>query len=107
MLITQIQNPAPDAKAAVIGIEQERRFEWEQYQLIKIESVDYFDSAADWEFAYGPPGNYRNHVLIRHFVTAPDRAYQIYWGTPDNVWNDEENQRQFELIVALFKPDKD
>ncbi|WP_442320107.1 protein kinase domain-containing protein [Catenuloplanes indicus] len=107
MLITQMANTNQDAKAAVTGIEQERRYEWEQYQLIKIESVDYFDSAADWEFAYGPPGNYRNHVLIRHFVTAPDRAYQIYWGTPDNVWNDEENQRQFDLIVALFKPDKD
>ncbi len=105
MLITMTSNPGQDAKAAITQQEQQRRGEWQQYSLIKIESVDYFDSGADWEFAYGPEGNYRNHVLIRNFVTTKDRGYQIYWGTPDNVW--AENLEHFNLIVALFKPDKD
>jgi eukaryotic-like serine/threonine-protein kinase len=105
MLITALSNPGQDAKVAITQAEQSRRGEWEQYSLIRIEKVDYFDSGADWEFAYGPQGNYRNHVLIRNFVTTKDLGYQIYWGTPDNVW--EENLAQFNLIVALFKPTKD
>ena len=105
MLITAISNPGQDAKAAITQAEQSRRGEWEQYSLLRLEKVDYFDSGADWEFAYGPQGNYRNHVLIRNFVTTEDLGSQNYWGTPDNVW--DENLAQFNLIVALFKPTKD
>ncbi len=74
MLITMIQSPDQDTKRAVEAAEQSRRGEWPEYTRLKMENVDYFDSATDWEFAYGPAGNYRNRVLIRNFVTTEDRA---------------------------------
>ena len=70
------------------------------YEQVDNEITSTMHPTAGWFMALGA-------AILCMLIGASAWAYQIYWGTPDNSWNDEENKRQFELIVALFKPDKD
>ena len=67
---------------------------------MRIEAVDYFGAAADWEYTYD--GSARLHAINRGFVTAPDQAHAILWITPDRTW--QENLDEFELITRSFQP---
>jgi hypothetical protein len=101
--IDQTDNPKPDPLKDWQQQEAYRvaRGDWPDYHRIRLVRVDYFDKAADWEFTYAG-SNGRIHVLNRNFVTAPDKAYAIYWSTPDAVWRD--NLDELELITSSFQP---
>jgi hypothetical protein len=101
--IDQTNNPKPDPLTDWQQQEAYRvaRGDWRDYHRIRLERVDYFDEAADWEFTYSG-SNGRIHVLNRNFITAPDKAYAIYWSTPDSVWRD--NLDELALITSSFHP---
>jgi hypothetical protein len=101
--IDQTDSPKPDPLKDWQQQEAYRvdRGDWNDYERIKIVRVDYFDSAADWEFTYAGTGG-RVHVVNRNFITAPDKAYAIYWSTPDSAW--EDNLDEFALITSTFRP---
>jgi hypothetical protein len=71
------------------------------YRRVRLERVDYFRSAADWEFTYLSSGS-RLHVNNRGFVVADDRAYGLWWSTLDSRWDDYRDD--LELIQRSFVP---
>ncbi|MFC4071041.1 serine/threonine protein kinase [Actinoplanes subglobosus] len=72
-----------------------------QYREVRIEPVDYFLKAADWEFTFMRDGA-RRHVNNRGTVVASDKAYGIYWQTPDSEWSDSRDDLQ--LVFDSFRP---
>jgi eukaryotic-like serine/threonine-protein kinase len=64
--------------------------------------VEYFISAADWEFRYTTNQGNRLQVRNRGFVTAPDRAYSIYWSTTAARW--QEDLVYFDMMASRFRP---
>ena len=48
--------------------------------------------------AYGGP----RRVLNRGFITAPDRAYALYWSVPAEQW--EAGRDDYEVFAATFRP---
>jgi hypothetical protein len=75
--------------------------DWDDYHQIKIVHVDYFRTAADWEWTYNNGGT-RTHVVNRGFVTGKKQAHAIYWSTPESQWN--ANYATFQLIAQTFRP---
>ncbi|MEU4164014.1 protein kinase [Actinoplanes sp. NPDC026670] len=74
-----------------------------QYAEVHIKAVDYFLKAADWEFTFMRDG-VRRHVNNRGTVVSENRAYGIYWQTPDSEWSDSRDDLQ--LVFDSFVPDK-
>jgi hypothetical protein len=101
--IDQSDSPKSDPVADWRGQEAYRtsRGDWAGYRLIKIVKVNYFKTAADWEFTYAADGG-RMHVLNRGFVTGTRQAHAIYWSTPESQWN--ANAETFRVIAESFKP---
>lgn len=72
------------------------------YARIRIEPVDYRDyDAADWEFTWQADSG-DLHVLNRNTITGPNRAYALYWSTPDADWAD--SLPTFDVITDSFSP---
>ncbi|MDZ5441953.1 protein kinase [Micromonospora sp. 4G57] len=101
LLIDQTTKPLKDAEADWRDQERSRRGSYSGYQLVKIESVDYWDEAADWEWIYNENGR-RTHVRNRGFVTAPDKGYAIRWDCPEADW--AKNEPNFKIIADGFVP---
>jgi serine/threonine protein kinase len=101
--IDQTNRPKPDPVADWRTQESYRvaRGDFPDYHRIRLEAVDYFDKAADWEFTYVRDG-VRLHVNNRGFITAPDQAYGMWWSTPDSQWQSSLRDRQ--LIEQTFRP---
>ncbi|GAA0413459.1 hypothetical protein Acor_10950 [Acrocarpospora corrugata] len=96
-------SPQKDAVKDWKEQESRTRGNWPGYQRVKIESVDYFDEAADWEFTWEPGGS-TGHILNRGFVTDKKHGYAILWKTRDKDW--KKHFHYFETFAATFKPDK-
>ncbi|ETK36399.1 hypothetical protein MPTA5024_09135, partial [Microbispora sp. ATCC PTA-5024] len=103
LLIDQTSSPRKDAKKDWENQERARRSTFADYKRVKIESVDYWDEAADWEFTFAS-GSGRQHVVNRGFVTDKHHGYAIYWSTPSSSW--DEDHHYFETFTATFKPAK-
>jgi len=101
LLIDQTDQPKSDAVADWTRQEAARRDSLRDYERIRIERVDYFLEAADWEFRH-TKGKTRLHVVNRGFVTSEDQAYSLYWSTPDSEWDD--SLRYFEVFTRTFQP---
>ncbi|MDQ7911347.1 serine/threonine-protein kinase [Phytohabitans sp. ZYX-F-186] len=103
--IDQTDQPKPDPVADWTAQERARRGNYNDYQRVKIEAVDYFDKAADWEWTYTSRNGNRLHVVNRGFITSPNQAYGIYWSTLDSTW--AANQKNFALVTGSFRPARD
>jgi hypothetical protein len=99
------QTTTPKSNAVKDWKEQEpyQRPGFPGYKRVKIKAVDYFKTAADWEFTYGYGSN-RQHVVNRGFVTSKHHGYAIYWETSDRRWDKEYHF--FKTFTATFKPAK-
>jgi eukaryotic-like serine/threonine-protein kinase len=102
VLIDQTRRPKSDPVKDWQNNEAARKDNYDDYHRIRIEAVDYWDKAADWEFTYTSKGGTPLHVLNRGFVTAPDQAYSIYWNTRADQWNDE--LRRLQVVLDGFHP---
>lgn len=101
LLIDQTDDPKDDPVADWREQERSRRDGYADYRRIRIAPVDYYRKAADWEFTYaGRDG--RVHVLNRGVVTGDDKAYGIYWSTPDRQWS--QSLGYFEVFTETFRP---
>ncbi|TDW75389.1 serine/threonine-protein kinase [Kribbella pratensis] len=101
LIIDQTDRPKADPVADWRQQEAARRSGYTDYHRIRIEAVNYFDKAADWEFTYAARSG-RQHVLIRGVVTSPNQAYGIYWSTPDAQW--QQNLPALRTILKTFQP---
>jgi hypothetical protein len=101
LLVDQTDQPKADPVADWREQEAARKDGYADYQRIRIEPVDYFEKAADWEFTYSTSSG-RRHVLIRGVVTSDHQAYGLYWSTPDSRWN--ESLPLYRTITATFRP---
>jgi eukaryotic-like serine/threonine-protein kinase len=101
LIIDQTDNPKEDPVADWEQQEESRSERYPDYRRIRIEEVDYFDRAADWEFTYAGRDD-RIHVLIRGVVTSDDQAYGLYWSTLDDQWR--ESLRLFDVFTETFRP---
>jgi eukaryotic-like serine/threonine-protein kinase len=101
LLIDQTHQPQPDPVADWRQQEAARKDSYDDYQRIRIESVDYFEKAADWEFTYSTASG-RRHVLIRGVVTGKSQAYGIYWSTPETQW--DESRSLYRTFTKTFRP---
>jgi hypothetical protein len=101
LIIDQTDRPKADPVADWRQQEAARRSGYTDYRRIRIEAVNYFDKAADWEFTYATRSG-RQHVLIRGVVTSPNQAYGIYWSTPDAQW--QQNLPALRTILKTFQP---
>ncbi|GLY04254.1 serine/threonine-protein kinase [Actinoplanes sp. NBRC 101535] len=77
------------------------RGDFPSYKEIKIESVDYFKKAADWEFTFTRSGT-RQHVNNRGVVVSSKKAYGFYWQTTDSEWDGARDDLQF--VFDSFRP---
>ncbi|MEZ0071834.1 protein kinase domain-containing protein [Planotetraspora sp. GP83] len=82
---------------------QEKSAGFPGYNRVRIESVDYYEEAADWEFTWRMSSG-KAHVLNRGFVTDKHHGYAIYWHTLDNRW--KKDFYYFETFAATFTPAK-
>ncbi|WP_433008500.1 protein kinase domain-containing protein [Kribbella sp. CA-294648] len=101
LLIDQTDQPKADPVADWRQQEAARRDSYPEYRRIRLEAVDYFQKAADWEFSYAVRGG-RQHVLNRGVVTSPQQAYGIYWSTPEGQW--AASQDLWRTITDSFRP---
>ncbi len=101
--IDQTDHPQPDPVADWSGKEAYRvsRGDFPSYQRVRLEAVEYFLNAADWEFTYVPDG-VPLHVNNRGFITSPTQAYGMWWSTPDSQW--AASLPDLRLIQASFRP---
>ncbi|MBB5874411.1 serine/threonine protein kinase [Allocatelliglobosispora scoriae] len=102
LLIDQTRHPKSDPVKDWRNNEAARRSGYRDYARVRLEAVDYWDKAADWEFTYTSSGGAALHVLNRGFVTAPDQAYSIYWSTAAGLWNDQADELQ--VVITGFRP---
>jgi hypothetical protein len=103
--IDQTDDPKPDPVADWQSQERNRvnAGDFPRYTRIRIESVPFWNSCADWEFTYTDAGSgNRLHVINRGFITSPTQAYAIFWLTRDFDWG--TNLANFNLIAASFRP---
>jgi hypothetical protein len=99
--IDQTDKPKPDPVQDWTRQEAQRSGTKPNYRRVRIEAVDYFRAAADWEYTYDGR-NARLHAVNRGFITADDQAHAILWITPDRTW--QANQDDFSLIARSFEP---
>ncbi len=102
LLIDQTDQPKADAKADWQRQEAARRDEIRDYRRIRIESVDYYLEAADWEFTHAGADGTPLHVLSRGFVTSKSQAYGLYWSTPERRWR--ASLSYFDVFTSTFSP---
>ncbi|MBB6474499.1 serine/threonine-protein kinase [Sphaerisporangium rubeum] len=103
LMIDHTGSPKSDAAKDWRAQEPAARGRFPGYKLIKIKEVDYWKTAADWEFTYSAGGG-RAHVVNRGFVTSKKHGYAIYWKTADKDW--KKMYDLFETFTATFKPAK-
>lgn len=100
------QTPSPQKDAVADWKQQEERRinagRYRDYKRVKIEKIDYFLEAADWEWTYTSDSGNPLHVVNRGFVTGPKHGYAIYWSTPAGAWQD--NLDELQLIADGFLP---
>jgi hypothetical protein len=102
VLIDQTRRPKSDPVKDWENNEANRRDDYNDYHRIRIEAVDYWDKAADWEFTYTSDNGTPLHVLNRGFVTAKDQAYSIYWNTRADQWGAE--LQRLRVVLDGFRP---
>ncbi|GAA1622579.1 hypothetical protein J3R03_005620 [Actinoplanes couchii] len=73
------------------------------YKEIKIVKVDYFRTAADWEFTFNRNG-VRRHTNNRGTVISDKKAYGFYWETNDDAWAGSLDD--LKLVFDSFQPAK-
>jgi len=100
--VDQTQDPQPDPVADWENQEGPVSDRLSGYERIRIEPVEYrtYD-AADWEFTWESDGG-PLHVLNRNLITGPDRAYALYWSTPEEQW--QESLATFQTLTETFQP---
>ena len=103
LLIDQSDNPKPDPLADWEQQQANREGSYQDYHLIRLQSVDYpqAEKAADWEFTYDKNG-VPVHVLNRNILANAHHAYALYWSTPESDWN--AYFRYFQAFAATFRP---
>jgi serine/threonine protein kinase len=79
------------------------RGDFPKYDEVKIESVKYFQKAADWEFTFSRSG-VRQHVNNRGVVVSSKKAYGIWWQTPDAEW--DKSRADLQLVFDSLVPKK-
>jgi eukaryotic-like serine/threonine-protein kinase len=76
---------------------------YRDYERIKIEPVDYFVKAADWEFTYTTSSGNPQRAVKRGVITESGKqAYGISWYTSPDDWQD--GLKDLQLIYQGFKP---
>jgi serine/threonine protein kinase len=102
LMVDQTTEPADDALADWEENEQAVSQRLADYQRVSMERVDYRDyDAVDWEFTFAGDSD-RVHVVNRNVRVDDERAYAIYWSTPDSRW--DESIGVFEVAVESFRP---
>jgi hypothetical protein len=105
LIIDQTKSPKPDPVKDWKNQESERRGTvYRNYKPIRLEAVDYFQKAADWEFTYTTRGGNAQHAQKRGFIVGPKQAYGISWYTSPDEWNGAKSA--LEIIYKGFKPAK-
>jgi hypothetical protein len=105
LIIDQTKSPKPDPVADWKGQEADRRGKvYRNYKKIRIDSVDYFKKAADWEFLYTTRAGNAQHAQKRGFIVGPKQAYGISWYTSPGDW--DRAKADLEIIYKGFKPAK-
>jgi hypothetical protein len=102
LLIDQTTRPKSDPVADWTQQEAARRDDISNYRRIRIDPVDYYRAAADWEFTHTADDGTPLHVVSRGFVTSPTQAYGLYWSTPESQW--QSSRRYFDVFAATFQP---
>ena len=102
LLIQTSDHPKPDPVADWTQQESERRYA--DYRRIRIDAVNYFRAAADWEFTYSSNSGNPLHVVKRGLVVADDLAYGIHWSTSQDDW--AGNLGTLDIIYKGFIPAK-
>jgi serine/threonine protein kinase len=103
--IDQSDHPKSDPLADVRSRAAYRvsRGDFPGYHLIRLESVDYLEKSADWEYTFNGGGG-RQHVDNRNIVASSKKAYSIYWQTSDAAWAGAHDD--LTLIYQSFRPAK-
>ncbi|MER7005947.1 protein kinase [Dactylosporangium sp. NPDC000555] len=101
--IDQSDTPNPDPVADWRAQEQSRvsKGHFRNYTQVRIEQVDYFMKAADWEFTFDGNST-RQHVNNRGVVATQNKAYGFWWQTAESDW--AAAQPDLQLVFDSFRP---
>ncbi|GAA2548894.1 hypothetical protein GCM10010435_18130 [Winogradskya consettensis] len=103
LIIAQTDQPKPDPLADWQQQEASRsNGTYKNYSRVKLQSVDYFQKAADWEFFYTTSSGNKQHAVKRNFLTSPKKAYSINWYVTPGDW--AASQADLQNIYKGFKP---
>jgi serine/threonine protein kinase len=103
LIVDQTDQPKPDPVADWKQQEQARAGSaYRNYHKIRIERVNYFRSAADWEFTYTTSSGNDQHAVKRGVVVNDHQAYGLSWYTSPGDWN--AAQQDLRLIYQGFRP---
>jgi hypothetical protein len=70
------------------------------YRRVRLQALDYYEGAAEWEFTFQLPTGVRMHGEARDFLVAPERGYTIVWCTRDFDW--QPNLDNSRVVMASF-----
>jgi serine/threonine protein kinase len=102
LLVDQTTEPKDDVLADWEAQELSVAARLSGYERISLQRVDYRGwDAADWEFTW-EGRNGRIHVLNRNVRVSDQRAYALYWSTPESQWTD--SRELFDVIAQSFQP---
>lgn len=102
LLVDQTTEPKDDALADWQAQEPAVASRLSGYERISLERVDYRGwDAADWEFTWDGR-NGQIHVLNRNVRVNDERAYALYWSTPEAQWADSRGM--FDVMARSFQP---
>jgi serine/threonine protein kinase len=102
LLVDQTTEPKEDPLADWEAQELSVAARLSGYERISLQRVDYRGwDAADWEFTW-EGRNGQIHVLNRNVRVSDQRAYALYWSTPESQWTD--SRELFDVIAQSFQP---
>jgi eukaryotic-like serine/threonine-protein kinase len=103
LIIAQTDQPRPDPYVDWQQQERDRAGDqYRNYRKIRLERIDYFQSAADWEFTYTTGNGNAQRAVKRNFLTSDTQAYSINWYTSPGDW--DAAKKDIQLIYQGFKP---
>jgi eukaryotic-like serine/threonine-protein kinase len=101
LLVDQTTEPKDDPLADWQANEPSVASRLSGYERISLDRVEYRGwDTADWEFTWqGSRGQI--HVLNRNVRVSDERAYALYWSTPEAQWAD--SRAMFDVIAQSFQ----
>ncbi len=104
LIVDQTNQPKSDPLQDWKDQEAARVGQLQNYHKIKIVSVPYFQSSADWEYTYTTSNGNPQHAVKRNVLVNSHQAYALSWFVSPDDW--DASLPELQAIYQGFQPKK-